>query len=119
MNTGCPASCGLLEQLGIGQAQDRQPGIVGVDGRDHGGGLLGVLDDSVVERAVRLHVVHRGSYRVGHAVQGSQLVQHIAEQFVEGHVQGTPAKPCQVPVSDVRSYPNIEFKTPHGSCPAW
>ena len=41
-----------------GQPQHRQGRVVRPDGLDDGGGLLLVVDDPVVERAVRLHVPH-------------------------------------------------------------
>jgi hypothetical protein len=49
---------GLFHQLGARQAENRQAVVVGVDRGNHGSCLLGVVDNPVVERTMRFHVVH-------------------------------------------------------------
>jgi hypothetical protein len=46
---------------------------------------------------------------VRHAVERAQLVQDVAEQFVEGHVQGPAAETGEVAVAHVRADSYIEL----------
>jgi hypothetical protein len=67
------------------------------------------MERPVVKGAVRLDVVHRGAHRVRDPVQCTELVQDVAEQLVEGHVQGAASEAGEVPVANVRADRDVQF----------
>jgi hypothetical protein len=58
---------------------------------------------------VQLDEVHRGPDGVRHTVQGAELVQHGAEEIIEGDVHGPEAEPGEVRVAEVGTDPDVEF----------
>ena len=69
---------------------------------EHRGRLLLVVDDPVVERAVRLDVAHRGARRGRDRGERPDLVGHLLAEHVGGDVAGDPAEVLPVVVGDLR-----------------
>ena len=76
----------------------------------HGFGLLDVVDDPVVQGTVGFDVVHGGADSMGHAVQGTELVEDIAEELIEGHVHRSAPEAVQVPVAHMGTDPDVELE---------
>jgi hypothetical protein len=90
------------EEHRAGQAEHRQRRVVGADGLHDGRGLLLVVHDGVVQRAVRLDVAHAGAGHPAHAVQRSDLVDDVVGQLLGGDVEEPAAEPGQIAIADLR-----------------
>ena len=83
------------------QAHHREVLVVGGHGVQDGVGLRLVVDDRVVEGAVRLHVGHLHALAEADAVEGGELVEHVGGELVGAGVEKAASEPGQVTVGDV------------------
>src|SRR5690606_2375381 len=61
--------------------------------------LLFVVDDRVVERAVRFDVAHFSPADLGESSEGTDLVDHVVGELDGSDVDEPPPEPGQVPVA--------------------
>lgn len=98
-----PCLIGGAQECRTRQAKDRERAVIGDHGGDHRRGLLLVVHDPVVERAMRLEVAHPVPGHPAEAVQRAELVQHLIGQLSRGHIHRSAAEPGEIAVGHLRA----------------
>jgi len=93
---------GLAEQLGSGESQHRQGGVVLLDCPHDGTGLGLVVDGAVVQSPMGFDVADSGTGDPTERIQGTDLVKHLVGELVGGHVHAAASEADQVPVGHLR-----------------
>src|SRR5699024_5701589 len=79
----------------------RQIRVVGADRGDHRVRLFGVVDDRVVQRAVRFDVADPAAAGAGQTVERTDLIDHVRGQLGRGDVDEPATETGQVVIADL------------------
>lgn len=96
-----------LNQWRTGQRQRREVLVQFQHGGDHITRLALVLGNLVVQRAMRLHVLHRGAGGLCEALQRADLVDAAGDQVAAADVPVAAAETDEVGVGDMRAHDHV------------